>query len=775
MQSQWIPLFTSTLSLEPSEDEIDHYEVVASLTNIDNEIYIASRFLLPSAAPEHPLSRYSTSWDEFDREYKVSLRQPVPRVLFPLFPTYAIVEAADGACLPHDGSSLVDDTLNSPATNQPDTPTSIKTEICLPTFVPADDIDLPESPVKAHLLERPGAPTPGRGRTQYVSNDDSDEEEDYPNLAVEDPGMDDVFGDGEASHTCNDPCVLQPLERVTPALSLATIHSIVPGFINGPDNMTTRPNSAQQESVTDSEASTPAQQTLDIDFDEVFGENPNEIQEDEEDIVMSHASDLLARRAQGLKLSEFVPTGHEAINALHTAFQCKGFAYNFEGAKLAASDIAYIGFSLGLTTLKKDGLATRQFLTGVEGVIAKSDTVKEDPSKLQATTTFDHYNFFGEPVETPSSTPASVSLFIQMSAGRKPSYIELCRQGVLLSQANRYVDPVTYRGSLSFTDLQEIRGAAFQDRVIGDVYKATNPQGWFGNPNEGDSIIMDTEEICEYYLIQGWQPEMQRPYYLENLDLYHGDSQGWSIVPRGFQETYQKRIANGFIVKWSTIEERPDNVRSKLWMAQSAEDDDLEVELAHPFHEVEDLNEPTEPLVLEDSGDSSSEADSDEEKQQLSRPDTPPSPVSQVADHFPTSFDNTHSSALSYSKIAFVDTPLCAPEPKRLEGATKTTTTINFDSIYSPALSFSKVIPSIDAPPCVSGATEPKPEHQLAATSKCDEQPPIQLNPPTTNTTNPSLTPRADRTTEEGEAGLSRYAFGYGILMFTIGIVLSMW
>lgn len=855
--------------------------MVASLTNIDNKIYLASKFLLPSAAPEHPLSRYSTSWDEFDREYKVSLRQPVPRVLFPLFPTYAITKAADDTCLPCDGSSSVEDTPSSPLANEPDTPMSIEYENCAPTFTPANDLDLPESPVKAHLLERPGAPTPGRGRTQYVINEDSDEEENYSYVAGEDSGMDDVFGDGEASHTCDGSYVLPIPELLTPALSSTTTDSLVHGSIDAPDDMATLSAHVGQDPTTGIAQSSSAQQKSDIDLDEVFGQDATEFYEDEEDIVMSYASDLLARRTQGLLLSRFIPTGRKAYEALRAAFQFKEWTYDLRHAGLAAAEVAYYYSSEGLDGLRDNGFATRLYPIESERSIEWKSRQRDvaalapyDPRSCKAEMlryavrkpersmvsrvdpSSKHYNFLGQTVDIRSNTPATVSFLVQLSAAVKPYRNQLSRVGVILSQANKYIDAVIYDGP---PELLSYRGTALQEQTTGYVSKLNDCEGSFGDLFDGNTIIKDFQEICDHFLANGWHVNMQRPCIMDYEEQAHQGDRDLVFNEPAPREFFRKRNAQGVIEHWCLPgATKPEDRFSKLWKVQSVDHEGPDGPLnlgevgdvtgdgrknslmvvgagentAPPSsqtiqvtdsghtsedHEISNMEAQSEPEVAsveeydplnpaipglyriaddrhaeveeasqgllhcvtnlleqaacdqdiqQHSGDSSSEQDSDEEKQ-LGRSITPPSPVSPVTGHFPLSFDGVYSSALSCSKFAVVDTPLCKP------GAPKITNrTIDSESVYSSALSFSNVVPIIDTPPCISGTIKPKPVQPI----KCDEQPPTQLNPPTT--TNPPPTPLADPTTaekEEEEDGLSRYAFGYGILMFSIGIVLSMW
>ncbi|KAL8653440.1 MAG: hypothetical protein Q9210_002097 [Variospora velana] len=871
MQSQWIPLFTSTLSLESyrsatyvpagsgcrlvskikhSEDEVDCYEVVASLTNIDDEIYLSSKFLLPSLAPDYPLSRYLTSWDDFDREYKVSLRQPVPRVMFPMFPFHTVTQVTDGAYSPYDSNSSKDDNPRSPATSEPGTPISINKA---PVIPPNDETDLPESPIKPHLLERPGAPTPGRGRTRYDG-------EDFLYTMAEDLSEDDIFGDGEASHTLEDPYSLPPQGRANPRLSMATVKNDVPGTSFDLDEIATLSAPASQGSVTVTEESSSAQQILDIDLDEVFGENTTDIEDDGEDIVMSHASDLLARRTQGLLLSRFVPTGRNACEALGAAFQFKDWNYDLQHAKVTAAEVAYHFFSEGLYDLKDNGFATRQYpmesehsiewksrqrdvaaLIPYDSCSCKAEMLRYAIRKPQRVIVSRvdphsrHYNFLGQIIDLHSKTPVTVSFFVQLSAPVKPYRNEFSRMGVILSQANKYIDAVIYDGP---PELLSHRGTALQEQTTGYVSKLNDYEGSFGDDFDGGTTIKGFHDICDHFLANNWHINLQRPCIMDYEEQAHRGDRDLMLNEPAPREFFRKRNAQGVIEHWCLPGAiKPQSRASKLREVQSVDDNDhdgplsprgavdfsdeqcedssLVVEEAgkdtvppsqiaqvndsgyiSEYHESsntearseakdtsieeydplnpgipglyrilydDDYNEAEEVSdeeirrcvtdllettgyhnvgnhIQQPSGDSSSEQDSDEDKH-LGRPITPPSPISPVADHFPPSFNEANNSALSYSKI--FPCVLDAPEPKGLGSVGKDT---------SKAVDVARH----DTPSCVSGAIEPKPEE-----AALESEPAVTTTPPFH--------------TAPTEEGLSRYALGYGILMFGIGMVLSMW
>ena len=65
------------MSNQPSHNEHDCYQVQAGLTNLDKRIYVQSSFILPSRAPEYPMSKYVARWDAYLESYKVTLRQSI--------------------------------------------------------------------------------------------------------------------------------------------------------------------------------------------------------------------------------------------------------------------------------------------------------------------------------------------------------------------------------------------------------------------------------------------------------------------------------------------------------------------------------------------------------------------------------------------------------------------------------------------------------------------------------------------------------------------------
>lgn len=690
---------------------------------------------------------------------------------------------------------LEDDGMHSPLKGHEGLPLCAST----PAHDTEHDLDESyfESPVKAHLLVRPGAPTPGRGRTQYLSGSDSDED-DRLYVVVEDSVIDDVFGSSKQSLTWDDSYDKFPsLDRASlipstnaKALDLALEYDTPKITCNMQTNLDwlhldsrddideiiisylqlSRPGMHEylQEAIEEVEslivpsASAPQFSAMDINLDDFFGGQgatdlaeddfqtetvPYNSEEEKKIVAMSQASDLLALRAQGLPLSEFIPTGQQAYNTLLAVFHRKtleGFEYNLEGAKIAAADVAYFHLSQGLDTLKRNGIVTRQYpsaskrmpdwterehdsaiLLPYDPQCCKMKMLRYTIAKPKQSTVscvdpaWRHFNFFGHTVDLRSITPATVSLFVQLLAHDKPWREELSRVGVLLSQANKYIDPVVYDGP---EELLSLHGTAFKDQTTGYVSKLNSREGFFGDLFDGETIIKGYLDICDYFLANRYHNDMQRPCIMDYEEqAYKGDRDSVISAPAP-REFFRKRDAQGKIVHWNLPGlKKPATICSKLWVARSVDDEDFDgppwplrevralLEAPHKPSEIveeepvicdSDVEEysplnPTipgmqrtyeewEPEEMSEeevdrqfaalikqaaagqdneaqpqSGDSSSVQDSDEGTNSLSWATTPPPPI--VSESKPSS-SNVYDSALSFSKISVInDTPPCAP------------------------------------------------------------------------------------------------------------------
>ncbi|KAL1959213.1 hypothetical protein VTO42DRAFT_2718 [Malbranchea cinnamomea] len=90
-----------------------------------------------------------------------------------------------------------------------------------------------------------------------------------------------------------------------------------------------------------------------------------------------------------------------------------------------------------------------------------------------------HFNWLGDAVMERSDTAPEVSLFVILT-GAKPCLSELSREGVLLRQAMRYVDPVIYHGDWGPL---EYSGASLLSAIAGKVFPFYTAVGtWQDDP-----------------------------------------------------------------------------------------------------------------------------------------------------------------------------------------------------------------------------------------------------------------------------------------------------
>ncbi|KAI4144193.1 MAG: hypothetical protein L6R39_004285 [Caloplaca ligustica] len=527
--------------------------------------------------------------------------------------------------------------------------------------------DLHASPVKVHLIQRPGAPTPGRGRTRHL--DDSDSDAEGSSLVVaEDSSMDDIFGNEQVSplaeapvlpakdtsFTCDDSYgKLPPLDRanrrvstIINALDLQNsyktddahsrlewlnLHSRyeVEGVVADYQLLSRKIMASWLEEAIEKVSlvkipPAPAVQdsATDIDLDSFFdGQGATDLDDDistgadmlEEDPVISYATELLADRTQqDLPWSRFIPTGQKAYDAILAAFNYKGWKYDLQNAKLAAAEVAYYYAKEGLDELKDNGYASRNYPVESDRYLEWESRQRDsaallpyDPrsSKLEmlryaikkpeqtsvscVQPVWKHYNFLGHTVDLLSSTPATVSLLVQMLANFKPSRYAFSREGVVLSQANKYIDPVAYEGP---EELLSLSGAALREQATGYVFKLTDHEGSFGNPSDGESVLKTFQEIWDHFLANGWHDNMQRPWIMNYEEEAHLGLRDWDINEPAPREFFRKRDERGKIVHWNLPRvKKPGTICSKLWKTHSV-DDDLD-EIPWPSRQVDGVPE----------------------------------------------------------------------------------------------------------------------------------------------------------------------------------------
>ena len=109
-----------------------------------------------------------------------------------------------------------------------------------------------------------------------------------------------------------------------------------------------------------------------------------------------------------------------------------------------------------------------------------------------------HLSFLGQMISEKSYTPPEVSLWFAVLSWRKPSFNPLSRQGVLVSQAAKLIDPFLYYGPEDFLDLI---GTEQINAVTGLVQKMYLPVGaWVrDNYDEDEHIPRSTGNKDDYW------------------------------------------------------------------------------------------------------------------------------------------------------------------------------------------------------------------------------------------------------------------------------------
>lgn len=337
------------------------------------------------------------------------------------------------------------------------------------------------------------------------------------------------------------------------------------------------------------------------------GVSSHEIGEPEDVVAaVSYANDLLECKTHGLPLSKFIPTGEIADNSIRMQFRHRERPYDCWGARLVASEIAYFYFSQGLDFLKGNGLAARQYPVEAgclqdwffvqpnsAGVLPYDprtpkpehrENTSEQPDGF-STAIFRpsagrHLNYLGQEVLIPSSTSAAISLFVQLVAARKYPFHPCSREGVILAQANRYLDAVAYNGPLNFEGLQSLQAAHFEDQIAGDVLKVNDHQNSFGNSYDESYVIMDFDDICDRYLIGDRYPSLQRPYQFNYVEHPFTTPKTTSLLLRAPTTFYTKCSPEGLVQHTIIIggkEAESFRSFSPLWMIESVDEQSQDV------------------------------------------------------------------------------------------------------------------------------------------------------------------------------------------------------
>lgn len=107
-----------------------------------------------------------------------------------------------------------------------------------------------------------------------------------------------------------------------------------------------------------------------------------------------------------------------------------------------------------------------------------------------------HLNYLQQPIFTKSDTPPEVSLWAVRSGHANGHHPSFSRQGVLSSQAWKFIDPFSYSGPL---ELLNYKGTKLRDEVTGYVDKVYHPIGsWELDQYSSDEIIPRVVEGQEY-------------------------------------------------------------------------------------------------------------------------------------------------------------------------------------------------------------------------------------------------------------------------------------
>ncbi|KAL8733412.1 MAG: hypothetical protein Q9181_003597 [Wetmoreana brouardii] len=607
--------------IESSSHGSGCYEVVAAMTNVDNGIYTPFQFILPSLAPERPLSNHMVEWYANIEAFKVTLRQSIPggwrEFVRTSTPGDDEAPGDESPPKPGHGGSLQLSTPSS-ANQEAKQPIDCKTtdtnaskdhDAANPSVndVPKHEetseevkITCPDPSSQLPPLQRTDSNTSALLIALDISNNHHNVQNirthlDWLDLAPKDDMEEIVLEYDQMSPRT----IREHLEEAKDSGSKLTM-----------------PIPAASDSVTHV-PSTPVNNVLsalDIDLDSIFGgqcatdldddeEIPEANEEDEEvDVVFSYAQSLLDNRRTGLPLSHYLPDSQHVDGSIWIAFQSRPFLYNGEGARLVASEVAYEYFRKGLETLREEGSVVRPMLVEADrskdwffqqparaGKLpydprsCKVETLRHNINKSErtdaaaVTSRFEHFNFFRQRVQCRSTTPATVSLYAQAVCQQKPIHHCTSRQGVIMSQANKYIDPVYYDGP---QELLSLEGTAFQDQTTGYVVKVNDPRGAFGDQFDGETAIRDLDDIDAYHLASQWHEiRMQQPYIMDHRE--HSQSALANVkinAPwyRPLQETYYKRNARGVSVHWDNMKVVwPPYIPSKFTIVHSLDDEEV--------------------------------------------------------------------------------------------------------------------------------------------------------------------------------------------------------
>ncbi|MCJ1427693.1 hypothetical protein MMC29_005598 [Sticta canariensis] len=132
---------------------------------------------------------------------------------------------------------------------------------------------------------------------------------------------------------------------------------------------------------------------------------------------------------------------------------------------------------------------------------------------------FHHVNFLGHPVYHKSSTPAAVSLWLVYTSGGNHPFHPFSRQGVIMSQATKLIDPFVYFGP---EDLLAHSGTELRNAVVGLVERLYSEEGTWpeDEDDENDELLRNPEDwIRKCVKNNGTFPcALQAPYEMYRVD-----------------------------------------------------------------------------------------------------------------------------------------------------------------------------------------------------------------------------------------------------------------
>ncbi|KAL8726601.1 MAG: hypothetical protein Q9166_006636 [cf. Caloplaca sp. 2 TL-2023] len=125
----------------------------------------------------------------------------------------------------------------------------------------------------------------------------------------------------------------------------------------------------------------------------------------------------------------------------------------------------------------------------------------------------------------------------------------MSREGVILSQANKYIDPILYDGPEL---LLSLTGSALQNQTVGYATKLNDNDRHFGDLIDGETTVKDEANISQSHCAQiEHYLHMQQPYFVTKDDV--GDCQVNAPGYRPPKQSHWKRDAEGKRVYWDDI------------------------------------------------------------------------------------------------------------------------------------------------------------------------------------------------------------------------------